>query len=180
MRFAFLSVLVLLMAAPVSAQVVSPTARQKVERLLGAYHGLPSAARLAAAGGPEVDKLLRIIATDESMFTATRAAAFEALKRWPDARTLAAYEQAITPENPMGLRHKVLRYLSVFGEAALDPLGAALRDPNAQIRLTAAYALFDVVPVGAEKLLRDGAQVEVDPTVRSAMLDLLRRRASVR
>lgn len=158
----------------------SPDARMKVEALLRAHHGLPERSQLEAASKPHTAALLRTIAADTSTFPPVRAAAFEALKWWPDDATLALYARGISAETPVNLRHKVLRYMVVFGDRALPLLSGALGDPDRDIRLTAMNAVDDIAGARADKVLAQAAAAEKNPRVKHEMERRIARRARVR
>ncbi|MCA9542261.1 MAG: hypothetical protein KC620_25365 [Myxococcales bacterium] len=167
-------------AAPAARPETSLTPRARVEALLRAHHGLPERSLIEEAGAPDAAKILRGIAADPQAFMPVRGAAFEALKWWPDEHTLALYTTAVGADQPASLRHRVLRYLPVYGEAALPLLTIALGDANPQIRLTAAYAAFDTPGANAAKLLSDTAASEADPATRDGMQQLIAKRATIR
>ncbi|MEZ4437065.1 MAG: hypothetical protein R3F65_32110, partial [bacterium] len=79
-----------------------------------------------------------------------------------------------------GLRHRVLRDVVVFGDRALPVLTGALADGDAQIRVTAAYALFDLPGDASGAALRAAAKGEADPHARAQMERLVAQRATLR
>lgn len=153
--------------------------RARVEALLRAYHATPDRAAFEAAAA-EPAKLLRAIAADPQHFEPARRAAFDALRAWPDARTEALYLAHLGPEQPAGIRHAVLRALPALGDRALAPLEAALADPDAELRITAAYALFDLPGDAARAALERRAKREPDAHARREMGRLLEQRAILR
>ena len=168
-----------------NAQTDSQTAEQKatseraqIEALLRGYHGLPEKARFEAAA-EDPAKILRAIGADTAAGP-MRTAALEALKWWPDDRTLALYESALGADNPAGVRHKVLRYVVVYGDRAVPLLTAALNDPSVQIRRTAATALFEVPGQKATKALTDAAAKESDAGLKAELQTFVTRRNSIR
>lgn len=176
--FAIALALIAALATPAAAAPGEAEARARIEALLRGYHGLPDRDHFEAAAADPA-KVLRVIAADPYAGP-LRAAALEALKWWPDASTLALYTEAVRPESPTGLRHKVLRYLPVFGERALPLLAEAAADGDPQIRRTAAAALFDVPGDAAGKALAAAARAESDPVARAEMQRLVERRATLR
>lgn len=190
MRRPILMTLLLAMAAaPACATPNTPTGSQtaaqkasaeraEVEALLRGYHGLPERARFEAAA-VDPAKVLRAVAADPYAGP-MRTAALEALKWWPDAQTLALYTEALRADQPAGVRHKVLRYVVVFGEAAVPLLADALRDGDVQIRRTAATALFELPGEKATEALAAATVKEPDPTLAAELRDFVSRRGSVR
>lgn len=153
--------------------------RAQVERLLRGYHGLPERSLFeAAAADPAA--VLRAVAADEAIFTPMRKAAVEALKWWPDEATWALYGRLAAPGGDVGLRHRVLRDVVVFGERALPVLSAALGDADPQVRVTAAYALFDLPGEAGGAVLREAVKGEADPQVRGQIERLLAQGATLR
>jgi len=154
------------------------TERAQIEALLRGYHGLPERARFEAAA-EEPAKILRAIGADAAAGP-MQTAALEALKWWPDDRTFALYGQTVAAGNRDGVRHRVLRYLVVFGERAVPLLGAGLTDPSVQIRRTAATALFEVPGRKADKVMAEAAVNESDPALRAELEAYASRRGSIR
>ncbi len=161
-----------------TAEQKAAGARAQVEALLRGYHGLPERARFEAAADDPAS-ILRAIAADPYAGP-LRPAALEALKWWPDDATFTLYVGALDGSNPVGVRHKVLRYLTVFGDRAVPALTERLSDPDAQIRRTAATALFDLPGAAAGKALTEAAQREADPKLKAELVELAARRSSVR
>lgn len=172
----------LIVAGPMLAVAAEATPRARIEALLRAYHATPDRAAFEAAAGPTADpaKLLRALAADPQTFAPARRAAFDALRSWPDDHTFALYQAHLDPQHPTGLRHTVLRALVVFGDRALPMLQAALTDPDVELRITAAYALFDLPGDAARELIRTRAKVEPDAHARREMNRLLTQRAILR
>lgn len=170
------------LAAPPAPVASQATPRARVEALLRAYHATPDRAAFEAAAGPTADpaKLLRALAADPQTFAPARRAAFDALRSWPDDHTFALYQTHLAPDHPTGLRHTVLRALVVFGDRALPLLHAALTGPEVELRITAAYALFDLPGDAARELIRARAKVEPDAHARREMDRLLTQRAILR
>lgn len=169
-----------LLAGPaVAAPREAAAERARVEALLRAYHATPDRAAFEAAAA-EPAKLLRAIAADPQHFEPARRAAFDALRAWPDARTEALWLAHLGPEQPAGIRHTVLRALPALGDRALAPLADALADPDVELRITAAYALFDLPGDAARAALEQRAKREPDAHARREMSRLLGQRAVLR
>lgn len=177
LRHAAAGLALLSMGGPALAEPFDP--RDRVERLLSHRHQTPAKATLEVV--PGVDKILRAIAADPGVFVPRRYAAFDALQHWPDGQTRALYLGAVAADQPVGLRHRVLRlWPRAFGEGALPVLQAALADDDRQIRLTAAHALDELSSGAAHKALAGALANEADPTLRTALAALVARRGQVR
>lgn len=162
-----------------AVQTPAQVERAQIERLLRGYHGLPERARFEAAAADPA-QVLRAVAVDGAIFTPMRKAAVEALKWWPDEATFAVYTRLAAAGGEVGIRHRVLRDAVVFGDRALPMLTAALGDADPQVRVTAAYALFDLPGEAGGALLREAAKGEADPQARSQIERLVEQRAMVR
>ncbi len=151
-----LALLMVVMAAPPTA---GDSERERVATLLSAIHEVPARAALEkAAKDPQA--IVLDLAADKHF--AWRASALQALAWWPDARSLAVV-RSCAERDAENMRHRCLRTLAQFGEAALEPLEAALQDENLQIRITAIVALGEL---GAQGRLRSELARQTSPEVK--------------
>ncbi|MFN3201285.1 MAG: HEAT repeat domain-containing protein [Bradymonadia bacterium] len=145
------------------------TPRGQVMSLLLARHQLPVQKQFEAAS-PEAPAILKQVVKDASVPDFQRYAAYEALGYWPDDEVFDLYLAAIAKEQAEGQRHRVMRYLAQsFAERSVTPLAAALRDPDPQIRITAATALADVPGAKGQAAINEALKWESNKVVREKL-----------
>lgn len=142
--------------------------RQKVELLLSAYEGFPTAKSFLDVS-PDPAAVLRDIATDPDSKEHIRHGALSAMGLFPDEKTWELYlvEVDRTAMNPAPRSlHHVLQGLALgFGPRAVPTLLKALGHADAQVRMTAAFALGTVGTDDARGAILEQAQRESDPVV---------------
>lgn len=167
--------------SPISAAATAPAtlsatdAEAQIKRLLSHHHEVPLRKDLEHQV-PGAREVLDAIARDASAFTFYRQRALAALAQWPDARTMALYEEILNGSaTPEALRHHVIAFAArAFEDAAIGMLTPFLSAEDVQLRLSAATAIGRIGSEQAFGLLTKAAQHEADPLVREHMLEAAR------
>jgi HEAT repeat protein len=159
-------------AAPAATTPAESTLRQRLQAALGGYENLVTKDQLLSLGTPEqLTPALAEIYQDTSVHLAVRIQALTSLRFFPDARSRATLEQALTGADTTDAarRAAVKAYATGFGPHAVPILGRVLEHPELHTRNAAAKALGEIGTEPAMAALRKRLPAESDPMVKGTI-----------
>jgi hypothetical protein len=160
---------------PVGAAPAAPaesSLRQRLQAALGGYENMVTKDQLLQLGTPEqLTPALAEIYQDTSVHLAVRIQALTSLRFFPDARSRATLEQALTGADTADAarRAAVKAYATGFGADAVPILGRVLEHQELHTRNAAAKALGEIGTEPALAALRKRLPAESDPMVKGTI-----------
>lgn len=157
MRITALGAALILSTSLATAVHAGEDTRRAVARLLLAHHGVPDEAVFERLGPRAKTEVFRM-AADDDLSPIYRDRALLAAAHWPHEALRDLYREVLAdPKTTPRTRQRVLQALAVgFGEDAVGELSGYLDHPDADARLSAAFALRRIDHPRARLELRRG------------------------
>jgi HEAT repeat protein len=159
-------------AGAAASATTESTLRQQLLAALGGYENMVTRDQLLRLGTPEqLTPALAGIYQDASVHLAVRIQALSSLRFFPDARSRATLEQALTAADTADAarRAAVKAYATGFGAEAVPVLGRLLEHKELHTRNAAAKALGEIGTEPALAVLRRRLLDETDSMVKGTI-----------